>query len=255
MFFILSKILAFLFSPLVWVFGLLVFTLFHKNERRNKRIRIIVLIVLYLCSNSFVVDELFRAYEPVTPDYDLMDTKYEAAIVLGGIGSIDKRLNKLTFNYSGDRLFQPLRFLHNHRIKKLVFTGGSGSIEFPENKEGIYIKKYLNEIGIPDSLLVIESESKNTVENAVFTKKILDSLGINGNMLLVTSAYHMPRSMAVFKKAGYENLTPYITNKLSGNRRFTFDHLFIPNPDALFQLQFLIHEWMGYLVYKVKGYA
>lgn len=255
MFFILSKILAFLFSPLVWVFGLLVFTLFHKNEKRNKRIRVVALAVLYFCSNSFVVDELFRAYEPVTPDYDLMTTKYEAAVVLGGIGSIDQRLQKVTFNYSGDRLFQPLRFLHNKRIKKLVFTGGSGSIEFPEDKEGKFIKKYLQEIGIPDSLLVIESESKNTYENAVFTKKLLDSLNIKGELLLVTSAYHMPRSMAVFKKAGFEHLTPYITNKESGNRRFTFDHLFIPNPDALFQLQFLIHEWVGFAVYKLKGYA
>jgi uncharacterized SAM-binding protein YcdF (DUF218 family) len=255
MFFVISKLLAFLLSPIVWVFALLVFSMFYKHERRVKRIRIIALLVLYVCSNSFLVDELFRAYEPVTPDYDLMNTKYEAAIVLGGIGSIDKRLNKVTFNYSGDRLFQPLRFLHNKRIKKLVFTGGSGSIEFPENKEGVFIKKYLNEIGIPDSLLVIESESKNTYENAVFTKKLLDSLQISGSMLLVTSAYHMPRSMAVFKKAGFTQLTPYITNKLSGNRRFTFDHLFIPNPDALFQLQFLIHEWVGYAVYKLKGYT
>jgi len=255
MFFILSKILAFLFSPLVWVFALLVFSLFHKNEKRNRRIRIIALALLYVCSNSFVVDELFRAYEPVTPDYDLMQTRYEAAIVLGGIASIDQRLQKVTFNYSGDRLFQPLRLLHQKRIKKLVFTGGSGSIEFPEDKEGVFIRKYLNEIGVADSLLVIEKESKNTYENAVFTKKLLDSLQLKGNMLLVTSAYHMPRSMAVFKKAGFENLTPYLTNKKSGNRRFTFDHLFIPNPDAIFQLQFLIHEWVGYAVYKLKGYA
>jgi hypothetical protein len=65
----------------------------------------------------------------------------------------------------------------------------------------------------------------------------------------------MPRSMAVFKKAGYKNLTPYITDKVSGVRRYTFDHLIIPNQDALYSLQFLIHEWVGFLVYKIKGYA
>jgi uncharacterized SAM-binding protein YcdF (DUF218 family) len=65
----------------------------------------------------------------------------------------------------------------------------------------------------------------------------------------------MPRSIAVFKKAGYKNITPFITNKVSGGRRFTFDHLFIPNPDALYSLQFLIHEWVGFLAYKIKGYA
>ena len=113
----------------------------------------------------------------------------------------------------------------------------------------------LKSINIPDSAMIIENESKNTYENAVFTKKILDSLKINGNFLLVTSGYHMRRSMAVFKKAGYKNLTPYVTNRVSGIRRFSFDHLLIPNQDALFTLQILIHEWLGYLVYKIRGYA
>ena len=103
--------------------------------------------------------------------------------------------------------------------------------------------------------MIFESESKNTYENAVYTKKILDSLNLKGNFLLVTSGYHMPRAMAVFKKAGFTNLSPYITNRSSGLRRFTFDHLFIPNPGALIGLDMLIHEWIGYLTYKLKGYA
>ena len=78
---------------------------------------------------------------------------------------------------------------------------------------------------------------------------------VKGNFLLVTSAYHMPRSIAVFKKAGFKNITPYITNKISGIRRYSFDHLFIPNSDALSSLQLLIHEWIGFFVYKIKGYA
>jgi len=217
--------------------------------------RIAALVVLYLCCNSFLVDECFRAWEPVTPDYDLMSTRYQGAIVLGGIGDIDLRLQKINFSTSGDRLFQTLPLYYKGRIQKIIFTGGSGSIEFPEKREAIFVKKYLESIHVPDSSIVIESNSKNTYENAVFTKKILDSLDLKGPFLLVTSAYHMPRSMAVFKKAGYKNLTPYITNRASGKRRFTPDHLFIPNPDALFALQFLIHEWLGYAVYKIKGYA
>lgn len=211
--------------------------------------------ILYLSSNSFLVDECFRAWEPTTPDYDLMDTKYEGAIVLGGIGDPDLRLKKINFGHSGDRLFQTISLYHKGRIDKIIFTGGSGSIEFPEKKEGIFVKDYLNSIKIPDSAMVIESLSRNTYENAVFTKKILDSLNIHGNFLLVTSGYHMPRAMATFKKAGYDSLTPYITNRSSGLRRFTPDHLLLPNPNAMLGLQILIHEWMGYLTYKMKGYA
>ena len=255
MFFYLSKLIAFLFSPLVWVFLLLLYSFKTKVEGRARKLRITAVALLYICSNSFIVDEFFRAWEPVTPDYYLMDTKYEGAIVLGGIGSIDLRLNKINFGHSGDRLFQALPLYYKGRIKKVIFTGGSGSIEFPEKKEGYFVKKYLESIQFPDSGLIIENESKNTYENAGFTKKILDSLKIDGDFLLITSAYHMPRSLAVFKKAGYKNITPYITNKSSGVRRFTFDHLFIPNPGAMLGLELLIHEWIGYLTYKVKGYA
>ena len=234
---------------------LLLYSFKTKVEGRAKKLRIAAVIVLYVCSNSFLVDECFRAWEPVTPDYDLMTNTYDGAIVLGGIGDVDLRLKKLNFGHSGDRLFQTLALYHKGRIKKIIFTGGSGSIEFPEKKEGIYVKKYLSSIHVPDSAMIFESESKNTYENAVYTKKILDSLNLKGNFLLVTSGYHMPRAMAVFKKAGFTNLSPYITNRSSGLRRFTFDHLFIPNPGALIGLDMLIHEWIGYLTYKLKGYA
>ena len=234
---------------------MLLYSFKTKIESRAKKARIASLVILYICCNSFIVDECFRQYEPVTPDYDLMSTKYDGAIVLGGIGSVDLRLKKLNFGWSSDRLFQMLPLYYKGRVKKIIFTGGSGSIEFKENKEGLYVQKYLRSIHIPDSAMVIESESKNTYENAIFTKKILDSLKLKGNFLLVTSGYHMPRAMAIFKKAGYTNITPYVTNRMSGDRRFGFDHLFIPNIDALFSLQLLIHEWLGFIVYKIKGYA
>jgi uncharacterized SAM-binding protein YcdF (DUF218 family) len=255
MFFYLSKFLSFVISPMVWIVAMLLFSLFLKNEKRAKKLRVAAVLMLLICSNSFLVDECFRKWEPVTPDHDLMDTKYEGAIVLGGIGEVDLRLKKISFGWGGDRLFQTLALYHKGRIKKIIFTGGSGSIEFPDKKEGLYVKKYLKSIHVPDTATIIESESKNTYENAVFTKKLLDSLNLKGNFLLVTSAYHMPRALAVFKKAGYQNLTPYITNKASGIRRFSFDHLFIPSAGALFSLEALIHEWVGYLIYRLKGYV
>lgn len=255
MFFFLSKVLTFLLNPLVWFFALMLWFYKSKNERRRKKVFISALVILYLCTNSFVVDELARAWEPVTPDYYLSNEQYDVAIVLGGIGRIDERQKRFDFTYSGDRLFQTLELYHRDRVKKIMFTGGSGSIRYPEHKEALYVKKYLNTIKIPDSCLIIESESKNTYENAVNCKKILDSLGFNGSILLVTSAFHMPRSMAVFKKAGYTNVTPYLTNRISGPRRFDWDHCFIPNSDALTTLNMLIHEWIGYLVYKTKGYV
>jgi uncharacterized SAM-binding protein YcdF (DUF218 family) len=255
MFFFLSKVLTFLVSPMVWFFTLLILGLKTKDEGRKKRLFISALALIYVCCNSFFVDELARAWEPVTPDYYLSSEKYDLAIVLGGIGSIDERQGRLDFGYAGDRLFQTIELYYKGRVKQIMFTGGSGTIRYPTHKEGTYVKKYLNNIHIPDSSIIIENESKNTYENATFSKKILDSLKFSGTILLVTSATHMPRAMACFKKAGFTNITPYLTNRMSGPRRFDWDHCFLPNAEALDGLNILIHEWIGCLAYKIKGYT
>lgn len=254
MFFFLSKVLTFLSSPMVWFFALFIWALRTKDERIKKRLFISATIIIYICCNSFFVDELARAWEPVTDDIYMTTEKYDMAIVLGGIGRIDERQHRLDFMTAGDRLFQTLELYHRGRIKQIMFTGGSGSIRYPDHKEGAYVKKYLHTIHIPDSAVIIENESKNTFENAVFSKKILDSLHFKGSLLLVTSAYHMPRALATFKKAGYINVTPYITNRMSGPRRFDWDFCLIPNAEAMTNLNMLIHEWIGYIAYKIKGY-
>lgn len=255
LFFYLSKLLAFLLSPMFWAFGVLVYALLTKNPQRAKKMMITSLLILYLCSNSFLVDECYRAWEPVTKDYLMQKNEYAAAIVLGGIGDIDLRRKQINFGSGGDRLFQVLPLYHKGYIQHIVFTGGSGSIEFPEKKEGLYVKKYLLSIGVPDSVLFIESESRNTYQNAMLTKQLLDSVGLKGKFLLVTSGSHMPRSLAIFKKAGFEHIDPFVTNRHSGYRRFTPDHLLVPNPGAMMSLQALFHEWVGFIIYKLRGYA
>ena len=240
---------------MVWFFVLFIWGLRSKDEKRKKRLLISAFAIIYISCNSFFVDELARAWEPVTPDYYMSNEKYDVAIVLGGIGSIDERQKRLDFGYAGDRLFQTIELYHRGRVKQIMFTGGSGAISYPTHKEGTYVKKYLTTIHIPDSSIIIENESKNTFENAIFSKKILDSLKFSGSILLVTSATHMPRAMATFKKAGFTNVTPYLTNRMSGPRRFDWDHCFLPNPEALGALNILIHEWIGSLAYKIKGYS
>jgi uncharacterized SAM-binding protein YcdF (DUF218 family) len=254
MFFFFSKVLTFLVSPMIWFFALAVFAFKCKDERRRKKVIISALILLYVCCNSFIVDELARAWEPVTPDYYLSAEKYDVAIVLGGIGSIDERQKRIDFTYSSDRLWQTLELYHRGRIKQIMFSGGSGSIRYPDHKEGFYVKKYLTTIHVPDSSLIIENDSKNTHENAVNSKRILDSLHFKGSVLLVTSAFHMPRALKCFKKEGFTDITPYLTNRISGPRRFDWDHCLLPNPGAMTTLNMLIHEWLGCIIYKIKGY-
>ena len=254
MFFFLSKILAFIIAPYTWLFFGLFFLLKKVWNTPFKKWVLGLTIFMYVISNSFLMDEIVRAWEYCDDDIYLKDTKYDIAIVLGGMGRIDERQQRFDFGFSGDRLFQTLELYHKKRLGKLLITGGSGSISHPEHREAIYIKKYLKAISIPDSAIMIENNSKNTYENAVFTKQILDSMQFNGSILLVTSSFHMRRALAIFKKTGYKNMTPYITNKFTGERKFQFDYCFIPNIEAVFSLNLILHEMAGYVTYKLKGY-
>lgn len=254
MFFILSKILSFLLAPFTWFFIALLFLLKKVWHSPFKKWVLGLTIFLYVCSNSFLVDEVVRAWEYEDDSIYLKNTKYDLAILLSGMGRVDERQDRFDFTASGDRLLQTLDLYYKGRIKKILITGGSGSISKPHHREAAYIKKYLLNMGIPDSCLMIENNSRNTYENAMFTKHILDSIHYKGNTLLVTSSFHMRRSKAIFEKAGYQNMTPYVTNKFSGHRKFEFDHCFIPNTEALWLLQLIVHEMVGYVVYDIKGY-
>ncbi len=238
--------------PLFWFFVAMIYSFFSKYRTK---IQIFSLVFLYLCCNAFLIDEIGRWWE-CYPIPKINNEQYDVGIVLGGIGKIDAEQNLIEFNSSADRLMQALKLYHEKKIKKILITGGSGSIRHPEDKEGLYIYRYLKQIAIPDSDIIIESESKNTYENAVFTKKILDSLHLGRKKhVLITSAYHLRRSMAIFHKQGFKDILPYPTERLSGPRKFDWDHCLLPHPDVMSSLYRYIHEWIGMISYKIQGYA
>ena len=254
MFFIFSKILAFLISPLTWFFTLCIIAVFAKDKTRKKKLCIAAVIVLYVFSNPFLVDEAMHHWEVTTPDLKPTQ-KYEYAIVLGGMTWYDARQDKPQFLRSADRLFQVLPLVGNKQVKKIIITSGSGSISHPEEKEAAILKKYLLKCGYADSTIIIENESRNTRENALFTKHLMDSLHIQDSALFITSAFHLRRAISCFNKVGIKNIVVYPTDRYSGPRKFELDHLFIPNPEALAESTLLLHEIMGWIVYKVKGYC
>ena len=195
-----------------------------------------------------------RAWEVTTPDFK-PNQKYKYAIILGGMSWYNARQDKVQFLRSADRLFQSLPLLGNKQINKLIISGGSGSILHPEEKESALLKNYLLRCGYPDSIILIENNSKNTRENALFTKQLMDRLQIRDSVLFVTSAFHLRRATACFNKVGLTKLVLYPSDRYSGPRKFEFDYLFIPDPMALETSTLLLHEITGWLVYKLKGYC
>lgn len=254
MFFLLSKVLAFLVQPIVWILAFIVYSFFSKIEKNKKRARVIAGVMFLFFSNAFILDETMRSWEIDAVKYESLQKPYEVGIVLGGILGYDQDLDRLQFYRGADRLWQAVELYKMGKIKKILFVGGSGDIRHPELKEGRFVLRYLQTIDIPERDILIENESKNTRENALFTKAILDKAEIKGPFLLITSATHMRRSLACFEKAGLQ-ADAYSTDRYTGKKRvFYIEHLLLPNVEVFRKWDVLIHEWVGMITYKLAGY-
>ncbi|MEW6468080.1 MAG: YdcF family protein [Bacteroidota bacterium] len=254
MFFILSKILAFLLSPITWITVLLFFALFAKAPGRKRKFLLSGIFVLLFFSNTFIFDEFNRLWEyPAMHEKDL-EGPFDAGIVLGSFTVYDPQYDRLQFNRGSDRLWQAVNLYKKGKIKKIIYVGGSGRLNDTPYKDGELIKRFLSGLGIPQEDILLETESMNTHENAVNAKKVIGKELPGGKYLLITSAFHMRRAKACFKKEGLI-VTPYTTDRYTGKRKFQFDHAFIPNIYALHSWDNLIHEVVGMITYKIMGYA
>lgn len=252
MFFILSKLLYFLITPIFWILSLFCMSLFSKQPNRKKVYQIIGIVLLYVFSNKFLFNEIERKWEPSFTKTDNIG-KYDYAIVLGGFSTYDTAFSRVKFTETSDRLWQALQLYHQKKAQKLFISGGSGSVYHQDESEADKIKAFLLSLNIPESDIIMEMTSRNTHENAVNTSKWLKKHHPGARCLLVTSASHMRRALGCFNKEGI-NVTPYVTNKLSGIRKYDFDILVLPQANALYNWEGLIKEWVGYVAYKVAGY-
>ena len=150
---------------------------------------------------------------------------------MGGFSDYDYSQEQVQFHSATDRLMAGIKLYKTGRAKKLMIVSGSGKIMNPEEREALFVKDYLLSIGIPEKDLMIESESKNTYENAVNSTKILNEKYPKGKFILITSATHMPRAKRCFNKVGL-TVTPFSVDHKAGPRKYIIDHLLLPDIES-----------------------
>ena len=250
MYFILSKILYYLLLPLTWIFIVFVVALFSKNKLRRRRFFIAAPVMLYIFTNAFLFNQFAKRWD--IPAYPATDTtKYSCVIVLGGFAGEDKN-GKGHFNWCADRFIQGLKLYKTGKVSHILISGGNGSLTAGTFREGSWVKTQLLALGVPDSAILIESNSRNTIENARFSDVILKKSGLRGPYLLVTSAFHMRRAAMIFRK---ENIAiiPYSCNFITNQNKYSFDDYFIPSAEPLGQWSIYLKELVGYIVNHFNG--
>ena len=252
MFFILSKVLFFLLVPFWWIVILWVWRLFSKSAQTKKRLGILIIIIAIVFTNPLLYRTLVMQWQadPVTI---AKGKTYEAGIVLGGLSGYDKN-ERGYFGSNADRFIQTANLYHEGIIKKIIISSGSGKLDQKDPAESFFLRTQFLANGVPDSAILIESRSKNTYENAIFSKEITDSLHLTPPFVLITSAFHMKRSVSVFKKAGFDCIA-YPCDYKVVPLRFAVEDALLPNISLLNEWSMLIKEVVGLYVYKLTGKA
>ena len=228
--------------------ALIILGLFFK--KRRVIFLVSAAILLFLFSNAAIFQVVSKKWEIESLPADSIKKHYTYAVVLGGMASENIENGKMYIGQSIDRILQAIILYKQGKIDTILITGGSGMVLDQSMKEAPIIRKFCTDMGVKDSCILIEDQSRNTRENATMTKALLNNR--HPSMLLITSAFHMRRSMGCFKKEGFE-FDVLSTDPLCKTRLYIDDY-FIPKADIIDKWGILIKEIAGTFTYKLAGY-
>lgn len=206
-------------------------------------------------SSPVVAHKLMRNLESqYNPSYKYPPAS--AVVLLGGaeVAKLPPRIYYET-TQSADRIMHAARIFKKGYAPYLITAGGQISFikEFPGSEAEISSSLLTELFGINQKKILTDTKSKNTHDTALNVKKILEKHKLKPEIILVTSAFHMPRSVKVFKKQGftvYPAATDYYEDE---NCRFKFFQYF-PTSDAIVTSTIALHEYYGMLGYKLLGW-
>jgi len=238
MFFLKKLITFFILPPGLFIVIFSVIAYFGRKDRKIFIISFLSAFFIYLLSIEPVKDSLLRPLETKYPIPNKLNG--DVIVVLGG-GSYNTGI------LTEDSLKRVLTgfVLHKKLNLPIILSGGSAITNLPEVE---VMKNVLNELGVDKSMIYTDVNSRDTLGNAFFVKKICEKNGFK-RIILVTSAYHMPRSVIVFQKAGLD-VIPYPTD-FKMDKRYTV-YSYFPKMNVLQDSTKAIREYVGLIAYQLN---
>jgi len=247
MFFYISKLLWFFAAPsnllvmLVVLGGILLRTRFARlGGRLALGGGLALLAIGILPISSLILLPLENRFPPAPADMPAPT----GIIVLGGAidPGVSTARGHTAMTDSGERQLEAAALALRYPNAKLVFTGGPNPFLHGSGTEAQFAVSQWGSLGIPVDRVIAESASRNTYENAILTRNLVQP-NPGERWLLVTSAFHMPRSMGIFRKAGFPVEAYPVDYRTEGN-------LWRLRPmrevsDGLHRFDLAVREWVG----------
>jgi uncharacterized SAM-binding protein YcdF (DUF218 family) len=260
-FFILSKLLDVLLSPLGWALVLLVLAIPWRRPRRRSRWRrqrlvgALGLAILWIFSTGAVSTTLFYRLEHRTEATNIPTQVYDAVVLLGGVGDerVEMEMGQLGFNDNVERLIATHRVLADGHARYAILSGAASSPSMADHSEARMLARQLVMWGISPQRLILEEQARNTHENATYSKEVAIQHGF-AKVLIITSAFHMPRAEECFGAVGMP-VDTLLVDYRSRKPSFGFPHSFLPRAESLNTSAMALREIFGLWVYRWQGYA
>lgn len=237
---------CFILPPGIFIIALILLSVFfyYKKQRRAALIIAGIAAVFYVNStllwSDFLIRPLEQKYKP--PAF----VSGDVIVILGGGATLDTpNLNSKghLLGSAANRLLTGVQLYH--RLKTpLIYSGGQ--VFRTTGVEAEIARSILLDLQIPKSKIILEKEGLNTTGNAFLIAKILAKYNFR-RPVLVTSAFHMPRAVKEFQRAGV-NVIPYPSDyQANTTNGFDFFKL-IPMAEALNKESQALKEYLGLLV-------
>lgn len=250
--YLLKKIISQLFMPISVIIILIILgiTFLHKNST-GKKIIFISIFLLYILSLQ-PVSELFLSplehyYPPFTKKMLEQNPNIKYIVVLAAGHVTDKNIPFTSQINSSSliRVIEGVRIAKLYPNAKLILSGG---ITFDPVPEAESLNKIALLCGLDQSRIILEENSIDTETQADEINKIVK----NNKFILVTSAYHMLRTVLLFKKKKMKIIPAPIgfsVRKLN----HTSPSRFFPRAVSLQNIEKTIHEVLGIVWSKLRG--
>lgn len=170
-------------------------------------------------------------------------------VLAGSVSTVMTRERKqVSVGGNIERLTEFVRLARQHPEAKLVFVGGQGRVFDRKLTEAEVAKQFMQEIGMDTERVWFEDGSRNTEEGARLSFEILKPGATP--WILITSARHMPRSVGLFRKAGWNILAHPVDYLTLPNQNISW----VPQwPGGLGGMKEALYEWGGLFFAWIRG--
>lgn len=226
--------------------------LFLGREKPGKKLIAAATALILLFSLLPVYPALMVPLENRFPIPEPLPEKVDGVIVLGGaeIPYLTEIRGQVSLTDSAERLTTFISLARRFPGAKLVYAGGQGALNAQEYKVAFTAKLFFEQMGLDTGRVVFDSQSRNTQENVENALQLAQPEK-GEKWVLITSAWHMSRSVGIFRKLNWQVIPYPVDFKTDGKLEMSIG--LMPSFSGTVVISNVVYEWIALFYYWLMG--